>query len=791
MMKNTAASLLVLLPWTLTAAPDFPPLEIPEGVGVNIHFTRGHERDLDLIATAGFKFIRMDFSWGGTERRKGEYNWGDYEELTGNLEKRGLRAIYILDYSNGLYEDTIVSRDPISGKETRSIAAPRKPESREAFARWSAAAAAQFKGRRVVWEIWNEPNIGFWRPEPKVEDYTQLVLATSKAVRTLDPDATIIGPASSGFPWAFFESMFKDGTLESLDAISVHPYRGYSQGPETAAKDYLRLSALAARHAPKGRKPLPIISGEWGYATHGKGGVTLETQAAFVARQQLANLHAGIPISIWYDWKNDGIDPNEGEHNFGTVSNNLAFKPAYTAVKTLTRQLAGFRVARRLDAGHDDAWVLLCVDTNGNQKIAAWSTGQPREAVLDLKGLSPGDVSAVDVSGQPVTLQVEADRLRLALQAGPQYITFRKQRSEFMAAAAWELGPVVSLVEAGRTNAIAVPIKLRNPFDKALSADLHFDGQPGFPSLAVVLKPGQSAERILEASTDQRWPEILPTTLHVKISTQDAAGTQTEVWRGRAGLDFTIANPIELQLGPVERGLRLRVASHAGSPFTGKVRLDGRERTVQLTPDRPDTTIEWEGAGGAVSVLDAKGQTVASMPEQKFHPVALEKARAALDGDRQVPAQTSLTSTNAPPGLERPFSRAWRLDYQFDAGWRFVRAVVDSPKTPAFAQKPHALGLWVYSDGSGNSLRMRVADTEGQTFQPSGPDLTWTGWRWVTFDLADLKNAGHWGGANDGVSRGALRLDTLLLVDGSRKKTAGTIYFAGPTLLTDYTQSQK
>jgi hypothetical protein len=26
---------------------------------VNIHFTRGHERDLDLIAAAGFKFIRI------------------------------------------------------------------------------------------------------------------------------------------------------------------------------------------------------------------------------------------------------------------------------------------------------------------------------------------------------------------------------------------------------------------------------------------------------------------------------------------------------------------------------------------------------------------------------------------------------------------------------------------------------------------------------------------------------------------------------------------------------------
>ena len=99
-----------------------------------------------------------------------------------------------------------------------------------------------------------------------------------------------------------------------------------------------------------------------------------------------------------------------------------------------------------------------------------------------------------------------------------------------------------------------------------------------------------------------------------------------------------------------------------------------------------------------------------------------------------------------------------------------------------FAGQPSTLGLWVHGDGSGNRLRARVTDAGGQTFQPDGPALDWTGWRWVTFDLADLRHAGHWGGANDGVAHGALRLDTLLLVDGPRHATQGTIYLAGPAL---------
>ena len=72
-MNAKFVSALCLLPIGLVAA-DLPPLVLPAGVGVNIHFTTGHEQDLDLIAAAGFKFVRMDFGWQSTERKKGEYD---------------------------------------------------------------------------------------------------------------------------------------------------------------------------------------------------------------------------------------------------------------------------------------------------------------------------------------------------------------------------------------------------------------------------------------------------------------------------------------------------------------------------------------------------------------------------------------------------------------------------------------------------------------------------------------------------------------------------------------------
>src|SRR5208283_4072064 len=130
------------------------------------------------------------------------------------------------------------------------------------------------------------------------------------------------------------------------------------------------------RYTPPARKDhVPILSGEWGYSTH-KGGVSLDTQAAFAARQQLSNLLNGVPLSIWYDWKNDGTDSTENEHNFGTVLPDLNPKPAYVGIKTLTRELAGYRIVRRLALPSDKDFVLLCTNQAGEQKLAAWTVDE-------------------------------------------------------------------------------------------------------------------------------------------------------------------------------------------------------------------------------------------------------------------------------------------------------------------------------------------------------------------------------------------------------------------------------
>jgi hypothetical protein len=361
---------------------------IPNGFGVNIHFT-GEPHDLDMIAEAGFKFIRMDLVWSRIEKVKGiyEFDKAGYDALTKGCTERGINILYILDYSNKLYE------------ADQSI---RTEAGREAFAAFAGAAAKRYAGKGILWEIWNEPNLRhFWSPQPSAEDYCKLVEATADHIRQADPTCQVVGGATSQIPLEWFEDCFKRGLLEWIDILSVHPYR--SKAPETVIADYAKIRELIKWYTPVG-KDLPIISGEWGYSN--------------LARMFLVNLYQGIPVSIWYDWKNDGSDPDEREHQFGTVHHDLKPKAAYSAVKTLASTLGGYSIDERLDLGNEDDFAFKLIKDQ-NDAIAFWTLGDRHEVTLSVE---PGEVTLVDIGGDKVVINFKTGPLKLCAEQSPQYV---------------------------------------------------------------------------------------------------------------------------------------------------------------------------------------------------------------------------------------------------------------------------------------------------------------------------------------------------------------------------------
>src|SRR5258706_620658 len=221
---------------------------IPQGLGVNIHFTDPKPGEVKMIATAGFRWVRMDLKWDVTERRRGQYDFAEYDRLASALDESKIHALFILDYGNPLYDNSTP---------------PRTPSARQAFARWAVAAAKHFSSRGIMWEVYNEPNQQiFWPPWPNPKEYLELALAVGQAFRTEVPGEKLIGPAVSEIDYSFVEECLTAGLLDYWSAVSVHPYR--QTDPEGAATEYCRVRDMIKRYS--GAKDVPIISSEWGYS---------------------------------------------------------------------------------------------------------------------------------------------------------------------------------------------------------------------------------------------------------------------------------------------------------------------------------------------------------------------------------------------------------------------------------------------------------------------------------------------------------------------------------------------
>lgn len=316
-----------------------------DGFGANIHFTNATPAQFDQLA-GPFRVARMDVTWANVERSPacGQYTWTNYDTLINALSARGVRLHGILDYGNSA---CYAGCGTALSNASACIGG---------FTNFTLAALARYAGRGVVWEFYNEPNI----VGVPLATYVGFFGAVLNATRTAFPNETLAGPALGGLDRAWVAGLLAGGLLEYWDAFSWHPYR---QGaPETVLAHHAELQAgmhayQPASRAAAGLPDVPVVSGEWGYTSvpcyaDGRGcpcsgadcdAVQLATQGKYLARMFLANALCGVPLSIWYDFRDDGPrgSPNSQE-NFGTLFySDWSPKPAYTAAATLQAVVGG------------------------------------------------------------------------------------------------------------------------------------------------------------------------------------------------------------------------------------------------------------------------------------------------------------------------------------------------------------------------------------------------------------------------------------------------------------------
>jgi polysaccharide biosynthesis protein PslG len=377
--------------------------------GVNIHGI-DDERMLDLGHAAGFSFVRADLLWRAVERN-GQYRFVVADRLAAALEARGMGALWILDYGH-----------PQHGGDV-----PRRLGDVAAFALYAEAVAAHFRGRNMRYEIWNEPNIDrFWPPHPNAIEYATLARSAVEAIHRADPDARVAIGGLARIDLPFLEQILAAGAIG--DAVSVHPYR--TSAPESVAAELPLLQQLV--NAKLGAN-VEIWDTEWGYAsydyfsqalgTDGHSAAGRKRQAVLGCREALTVWALGLPVAVWYDLRDDGDDPRNGEKNYGLIERQYGDKPAMIALRRLMH-LAPDHTFAGLVEGVPDGVHAMRLDGATDRIFVVWNE-QP-DAHITLRLPSTGLVSATNLLGEP--LNVRKNEIALAETDGPIYLEFSAAR---------------------------------------------------------------------------------------------------------------------------------------------------------------------------------------------------------------------------------------------------------------------------------------------------------------------------------------------------------------------------
>lgn len=717
----------------------------------------------------------MDFAWGGIETTMGSYGWSNYDWLTSNLTSLDIKPYYILDYGNPLYYNSISPNDTYS---------------RNAFARFAANATLHFQGNNILWEMWNEPNIAFWTPTPNVTSYIALAQTTGNAIKAATPHEIYIGPASAGVDWNFLTSCITSGLLNVWDAVSVHFYRG--NNPEQATADYASLRSLIRKNKPSTKPYVGLISGEWGYTTvvnvSDSRKVTEEVQAQYVTRQYLSNLQSDIPVSIWYDFHDDGTDPTNSEHRFGLFRNyeytnrTLAYDPkpsgvAAIAFSTFLRQLS---FNKQIDVGNSSAYVALYTDSDmpSTVVLVAWSTLGDISITIPV---SNGQFNITNMYGnQSAVTTVSNGVLSITVNAEPQYIV-PKATNQFLQFISGIKRLPLETVGYGN---ITIPIIVPNWGTTSVAVQIGSEAQ-------VTIAPNQTA-----VSQQVVFYDIQNTVSQLQKFVISVSGMASVT------LSTTLLYDYPLSLYPTipsSSQLPFQVYNPQGTAFTGTLQVTVGTNTTTttlnvasgVTASVVNATIQHTGNATdkytvSYKILDSTGK-VAGVGSNSYQLADdISKYTAGSLPSTYVVTTAPVNNVSITYSIIVPSTPyyapgnvpALKFTYTADAGYKYLQ-VLPKTKVPINGNAT-TVGQWIYGDGNGNAARVRVVDSQGQTFQLTFGQVTWTGWQYKTVAVGGTS---FWGGPADGVIHWPISWDTYFLWDSSQNAQTGIMYFTAPVAI--------
>lgn len=326
-----------------------------------VHTLRADDEMLRLASEAGFDAVVQVFSWLEIEPTREEWHWEYPDFVVRAAEYYGLDLIIRLD---GL---PAWAAEEATGGQVGDLFSD--------YAAFAGTVAQRYQGQIRDYIIWNEPNLakewGGRPPDPAA--YTDMLRQAYEAIKTADPEATVIsaGLAPTNHQNAeamddrmFLEAMYQAGAGAYFDALGAHPY-GFAYPPDDpqGAHDGLNLARLLDLRAimeAYGDADKPIWVTELGWTTAGVGEgswltVTPQQQADYLtgawrqARREWPWLQV---LTVWNLSQGprpepvEGLPPTDEMAGYSLLDESGEPKPAYEALRA---ELWGHRLAHWVD----------------------------------------------------------------------------------------------------------------------------------------------------------------------------------------------------------------------------------------------------------------------------------------------------------------------------------------------------------------------------------------------------------------------------------------------------------
>jgi len=346
------------------------------------------DRAAQMAQDAGVKWSREEFHWARIEPQKGKLDWSFYDAMVATARRHGISIYGILAYWTPWTK-------------------PYTPEGIEDYCRFAAAAVERYRDTIQHWEVWNEPNIFFWQGPRDM--YAELLKKAHGAIKKANPNALVLGCSTAGIDAKFIQRTMELGA--PFDILTIHPYRAKLDDRAFIA-DLQRAADLVKR---------PVWITEMGWATHVPHNAigqdfavnTQRDQAKLIARSYIDAIASGAAPNVsWYDFRNDGTDPFNFEHNMGIVTRDFTPKPAYRAFATVTQLLKGKRAEGPLDLGPSIVAYRFAGGEGRKGVVALWSLAG--DATASLAAEKP--VTVVDLMGGCSTVAPVGGKAAIPLQ---------------------------------------------------------------------------------------------------------------------------------------------------------------------------------------------------------------------------------------------------------------------------------------------------------------------------------------------------------------------------------------